>query len=237
MKIFLVKIKYKKNKISNKILNLLKKELEKIKAKNLAIYYSIQYELIAKHVFNFLKNEFNIIAFKQIVGCKINLYNVDSYICVSDGYFHGLSIVKKQIDSLFSKYKSFDILEDIIPVFVVNKNIKKIEKDEVKKQINDLKARWLNFNIAKNYGIIVSVKPGQEAFDLALKIKKEIEKNGKKAFLFLANEINLEEFNNFDIDFFIITACPQFSIEGNKKLCNIEEYFIFNKIKQPKGSR
>lgn len=232
MKLFFIKIKYK-NKISKKFFNLLKEELEKINVKKLVIFYSIQYELLAKSLYNFLKNRFNIIAFKQIVGCNIPLYNTHAYICVSDGQFHGLSIIKKQINDLFLKYKNFDIIKEIKPVFIVNKNIIKIEEKEIKKQIDDLKVRWFNFNKAKKYGIIVSIKPGQEAFDKALLIKKQIEKDRKKAFLFLANEIKLEEFYNFDIDFFIITACPQFSIEGNKKLCNIEEFFIFKKLKQP----
>ncbi|MEM1577520.1 MAG: diphthamide synthesis protein [Candidatus Pacearchaeota archaeon] len=230
MKNFFVKIKYK-YKPSRKILNLLIDEIKKINCKNLAIFYSIQYELIAREIFKFLKNKFKILAFKQVVGCNIKLFDVDAYICVSDGYFHGLSIIKKQINNLFFKYKSFDIAYYIKPVFIINKEFKKIDETEINKQINDLKARWLNFNRAKNYGIIVSVKPGQENFDLALKIKEEIERTNKKAFLFLCNDIRLNEFDNFDIDFFIITACPQFSIERNKKLCNIEEFFIFKKLK------
>ncbi len=224
MKIFLIKNIYKNKKVG---LSKIIKELKKKKIKSIGIFYSIQYKEICDKIEKKLRKHF--LTFKrQITGCNIKLYDVDAYLYVGDGLFHPLSIIKEQIDDFIFKNESFDV--KLKPVFILNKNLKIIEEDEIKNQIECIKARWLNFNKAKNFGVLVSVKPGQENFDVALQIKNKLKKMKKEVFLFLCNEIDVKEFMNFDIDFWINTACPQFSVENHKNMCNVREFYIFCKL-------
>lgn len=235
MKIFLVKAKYKVRKRGKELSNL-KKLLKKYDKNQVFIFYTIQYagyiDMIKREI---NKSKVKLVGIKQLVGCNcIALKPYDFCICICDGKFHALSIIKTQLDNVFRKLKNFDILEHVKPVYVYSPIVDKfslINKEEIKKLIRDLKARWFNFNKANNYGIIVSVKPGQENFDLAIMIKERIKKHYKKnCYLFLSNEVDINQFSNFNIDFWIITACPQFSIEGNKNLCNISEFYIFDEL-------
>jgi len=226
MKIFLVKYVYKGKKIG---LFKIIKDLKRKNIKKLCIFYTTQYEKISEKLEKDIRKNF-VVFRRQITGCCIKLKPVDAYLYVGDGLFHPLSILKEQIDNFILKYESFDV-KNLKPVFIINRGIKQsirqLGDKEVRDQVNAIKARWLNFNKAKNIGILVSVKPGQENFDLALKIKNKIKKIKKQPFLFLCNEIDVKEFMNFDIDFWINTACPQFSVEGHTNMCNLKEFFIF----------
>lgn len=189
----------------------------------------------------------------QMTGCAIektcklgiansNVNDVDAIICVCDGLFHPISIAKELLDAEFARKKTF-FLSLPIPIYIFNpfsQTITRLEEKEIVKLINLMKARWLNFNLAKNFGIIVSIKLGQENFDVAVKIKelleKEFSKNVKNrkdsnrkrgAYLFLADMIDIDQLQDFCIDFWINTACPAFSVEENTKMCNTKEFFIF----------
>jgi diphthamide biosynthesis enzyme Dph1/Dph2-like protein len=82
-------------------------------------------------------------------------------------------------------------------------------------------------------GIIVSLKPGQNNFYLVEKLKKKLEKLGKKVFVFLFDNIeNLEDFNF--IELWINTACPR--IKG-KKIVQAYEVLKYLKEKEKLNDR
>jgi 2-(3-amino-3-carboxypropyl)histidine synthase len=197
------------------------------KIEKVCLFYPLQYKNICDEIGKSLQKYFYVVK-KQITGCNIELENVDAYVYVGDGLFHPLSIIKEQIDNFIMKNKSFEI--ELKPVFILNKSLRLIEKSEIENQINCIKARWLNFNKARKIGVLVSVKPGQQNLKQALEIKNRLREIKKEAFLFLCNEINQNEFMNFDIDFWINTACPQLSVENHKNMCNAKEFFIFYKL-------
>ncbi len=237
MKSFLIKINYE-GKINLAPFNNILKE---IKSKHIALLYSIQFSNFIKEIKNFLKKKGVTLAYTgQVVGCNFGdalKTKAEAFIYVGDGLFHPLNIIKWQLDEAFLKNKNFDtLITSIKSVYIfnpLNGNCFKLSDDEIQKQINALKARWLNFNKANNYGIILSIKPGQLNIKAGLKVKKYLEERKKKAFLFLTNNINFQEFQNFKIDFWIITACPGFSTElldESKKICNLREFFIFENI-------
>ena len=68
---------------------------------------------------------------------------------------------------------------------------------------------------AKTFGVIVGLKEGQLSKVFALKIKKELEKEGKKVQLFALTDITNDRLRNFKgIDAFIQVACPRISTDN-----------------------
>ncbi|MEK0337003.1 MAG: diphthamide synthesis protein, partial [Nitrosopumilus sp.] len=68
---------------------------------------------------------------------------------------------------------------------------------------------------AKSFGVIVGLKEGQLSKVFALKIKKELEKEGKEVQLFAMTDITNERLRNFKgIDAFVQVACPRISIDN-----------------------
>ena len=65
--------------------------------------------------------------------------------------------------------------------------------------------------MSKKIGVIVSTKPGQEKLQLALKLGYPV---------FVCNEVDENELENFQMDYWINTACNR--IEG-KNIINLED--------------
>ncbi len=77
----------------------------------------------------------------------------------------------------------------------------------------------INFLSTDTVGILVSIKPGQENLKQAIELKKKIEKSGKsdkKAFIFIADIISIEELENFTCKAWINTACPNIIFDSTK---------------------
>ena len=68
---------------------------------------------------------------------------------------------------------------------------------------------------AKSFGVIVGLKEGQLSKVFALKIKNELEKEGKKVQLFALTDITNERLRNLKgIDAFVQVACPRISTDN-----------------------
>jgi len=81
---------------------------------------------------------------------------------------------------------------------------------------SDLFLLLTKFFSSDSVGVIVSVKPGQynmqDAGNICLKLKKNL---GKKNYLFLCNNLNQSEFENFNIGFWVNTSCPRVQEDSN----------------------
>jgi 2-(3-amino-3-carboxypropyl)histidine synthase len=67
---------------------------------------------------------------------------------------------------------------------------------------------------AQRFGIIVSVKPGQENLRAAVGLKKAFERIGRKAEILLTDIVNPESLANFRcFDAYVNTACPRIVID------------------------
>ncbi|MEW6063367.1 MAG: diphthamide biosynthesis enzyme Dph2 [Nanoarchaeota archaeon] len=72
--------------------------------------------------------------------------------------------------------------------------------------------------VANKIGITISLKPGQKNLEIAKNIQKELEKQEKEAILITLDEITPSKLMSFyDIDAFIIIACPRIAIEDYGK--------------------
>lgn len=147
----------------------------------------------------------------QVLGCDVSAplsqdSKVDCFLYIGTGEFHPLGLAIKT-----SK-----------PVFVLNpftKKLSQISEQEVKKFLAKKAARIYKAKQAKTYGILLSTKPGQYKPELADEIKAKLEKQNKKAFLFLMENISSQELMNFpQIEAWINTACPRIVDDDFSKL-------------------
>ena len=205
-----MKILYIQAKQNNLSIKLNKPEMLRL-PKQLFLVYSIQYKQLAENIKKQLvKHKIKIIKFQQVLGCS-KISNKDNLpiLLVGSGRFHAQNLMLQAHERLY-------VLEN-------NKIIKIPDKE-----INELKAKrktaLIKFLRADKISILVSTKPGQENLNQAIKLKEKIEKqnNQKKVFIFISNNIDTSQFENFNIDSWINTACAGLSMD-NSNIINISE--------------
>lgn len=140
----------------------------------------------------------------QVLGCNftsIKNLDVDVIIYVGSGDFHALGV------KLFTKKPV--ILAD--PFTGTSRNI-----DEFYDKILRVRfARITKAKSAKSFGIIISSKKGQLRFDLALELKKLIINHGFNAEILNMDYISPDRLLPFDLDAFVMTACPRIAIDDS----------------------
>lgn len=177
------------------------KELEKLLPETIYIAYSIQFKKLAEQVRKELKGR-KILGFSQAIGCSEIRTKAKAVLLIGEARFHALNLA-----SVSEK-----------PVYIFdNHSTNKISKEEVEAMKRAEKGKYLKFLASENIGILISTKPGQNKSELALKIKKTLEKKAKKVFLFITDNVNIQELENFpDIEIWINTACPGLALDSNK---------------------
>ncbi len=168
--------------------------------KKIAIAYSIQYKDQAKEIKFLLSKSHKINSFTQVLGCSKPNFpkNTQSILLIGNGRFHAVSLA----------------LETKIPVYVLEDNqLTKISKKEIQPLEQKQKASYVKFLNADKVGILISTKPGQQNLQKALEFKKNLK--NKKSYLFISNNINTSEFENFGLDSWVNTACPRMDMNSN----------------------
>lgn len=140
-----------------------------------------------------------ITGFSQVLGCSKPPFSKDTQavLLISSGRFHAISLA----------------LETNLPIYIYDRKLSKISEKEIEELRKKKKVAYLKFLNAEKIGIIISTKPGQENLTPALRIKKNLK--NKKSYLFIGNEINPKEFENFPISSWLNTACPRLDFDFN----------------------
>jgi 2-(3-amino-3-carboxypropyl)histidine synthase len=170
------------------------KDLSKKLPKNLAIAYSIQYKELAETIKKNLSKKHKITSLTQVLGCSKPKFpkNTKTILLISDGKFHAVSLA----------------YETKISVYLFSMgNLEKISKEEINNLEKKQKGAYLKYLHAEKVGILISTKPGQENLKKALTFSKKLKK--KTPYLFISNNIDTNEFENFQIDSWINTSCPR----------------------------
>jgi 2-(3-amino-3-carboxypropyl)histidine synthase len=184
-------------------LKLNKKKVEEISKKlpeNIAIAYSIQYEDLALETKDILSKHHKITKSIQVLGCsKPNLpKNTQAILLISSGKFHAISLAS----------------ETKLPVYILeHNNFSKVSDKEINEIKKKQKVAYMKFLHADKVGILVSTKSGQQNLKRAIEISKKIK--NKKSYLFISNNVNISEFENFGLNSWINTACPRLDMENN----------------------
>ena len=136
---------------------------------------------------------------QQILGCS-KIKTSIPILVISTGKFHSLN--------LYLQTPELYVLE--------GKTIRKIPQSDIQKLKTQRKTALIRFLSADNIGILISTKPGQKNLKKALRLKEKIEKkykNKKKVFIFISNNIDINQFENFNIDSWVNTACSGLIID------------------------
>ena len=166
---------------------------------NITISYSIQYEELEKMIKQILSKSHNITSFVHVLGCSKPDFpkSTEAVLLMGSGRFHAISLA----------------IETSLPIYIIeNSKITKLSEQETEQFRKKQKAAYLKFLNSDKAGILVSSKPGQENLEKAIALKKKLK---KKAYIFIGNEINSSEFENFSLNSWINTACPRLDMESN----------------------
>jgi 2-(3-amino-3-carboxypropyl)histidine synthase len=195
------------------LLPLLEEVLPKLK-KSVAIVAAIQYVPSLPTVKGFLEQngvevyigegDSRVAYPGQILGCNFSApkavaKDVEQFLYVGEGNFHPLGIAMATEKDVVVVDPEMNEVRDLVEF-----------RDKILRQrhaiITDLEG-------AATFGIIVSSKIGQSRFGLASKIKESLEKKGKKAVLFLVDNLNPDHLLGLDVDAFVSVACPRIAID------------------------
>jgi 2-(3-amino-3-carboxypropyl)histidine synthase len=201
MKTIFIPAKSKSKANQKKIL-----ELSSQLPKNIAIAYSIQFKDISQEIKKILSKNHNITSITQVLGCSNPKFSktTQAVLLISSGRFHAISLAN----------------ESGLPIYILDRDkLTKISKKDIEDLKKQQKVAYLKFLNSKKTGILVSTKPGQNRLKQAITLKNKIK--GKESYLFLSNNINTLEFENFpDIESWINTACPRLDM-NNTSIINM----------------
>lgn len=190
MKILFIESKRKFKDIDTSILNNLPK------SKNIDLFYTIQYKELAEKIARNLGKRVKSI--KQVLGCS-KISSKNTILLISDGKFHA------------SQLANFSEKE----VYVFNGfKLNKIPASEIDLYLARKKAKTSKFFLSDEIGILVSTKQGQNRLKQALKLKNNIPQ-GKKAYIFISDNISIQELENFSLPIYINTSCPGLENDSN----------------------
>jgi diphthamide biosynthesis enzyme Dph1/Dph2-like protein len=201
-----VKVLYIESKLKNlEDFRLSKEEIAKL-PKTLFLAYSIQYKSLAIIIKKQLEEiKIKVTNTQQVLGCsKVN--TKDPILLIGAGRFHALNLYLQNSE-----------------VYILDNNkITKISENEINSLKSKRRSALLKFLSAESIGILVSSKPGQENLDLAIKLKQKLIKKGKNAFIFISNNIDINQFENFQIDSWVNTSCSGLT-HDNPNIINYSE--------------
>lgn len=162
----------------------------------------------------------------QILGCDSYhdsfadpiIEESDALLYVGDGLFHPQALLYSQIHS--------KKIKEIILYDPIGNHLRIIDRKNISENIEKLRKNIKAFISAKNIGIIVTLKPGQQYLTGALKLREKLNSEGKNAYVFVDNTIDMGHFENYPfIEVWINTACPRIGfddiIHAPKPLINI----------------
>jgi 2-(3-amino-3-carboxypropyl)histidine synthase len=145
----------------------------------------------------------------QVIGCdysnaKSIVKDIEAFLFVGGGRFHALGVAlstsKPTIVADPYDNRAFSVDD---------------EADRV------LRQRWRSVEEAqkaRNFGILIGLKPGQKNLEQALQIKRKLEEKGKNACMFAIREATSETLSEFPtIEAYVNTACPRLSIEDAQR--------------------
>lgn len=142
----------------------------------------------------------------QVLGCDFSAAlaikdKVNTYLYLGSGNFHPLGV-------------SFATGKKVVIADPELNEAREIEN--MKEEI--LRERWKAIELAmraKIFGVLLGKKLGQQRERLALKIKKTLERKGRKALLIALNNIEAKYLSSFPCDAFVCTACPRIAIDDS----------------------
>ncbi len=155
----------------------------------------------------------------QILGCD-NYHDslrlaekekeeIDCYLYVGDGKFHPLALVYAQKDEEGA-------VKEIVCNDPLREKMSLLGMGDIKVILRKYKGSLMRFLTAKNVGVIVTIKPGQEQFKPSLILEQKYPP--KKFYYFIDNVVSFDQLENFPfIEVWVNTTCPRVGFDDQEK--------------------
>lgn len=213
-----------KIKVTEELLNYLRKH----RVKSIALFASVQFLNLDNFIQDLEKEGFEIMITKakrtqekiQILGCDCypdsfeeNLFEADTILYIGDGTFHPTALLFAQLSS--PRIKSVTIFNP------QSNKISFVEFADIEQKATKIKVNVKKFIASEKIGIFVSSKSGQYFFNLAQDLKHKLENENKKVFVFVGDNFNSTEMENFNfIECWVNCACPRI---GTDDILNVKQ--------------
>lgn len=138
----------------------------------------------------------------QVLGCNYTTADrdADSYLYVGSGLFHPLGL-------------ALNTDKPIVCADPYNDEVRTMD-DERRRFLQQRYGAIAAIRDAKRFGVLASSKQGQLRWNMALALKRRIERRGRQAHLLLLKQFAPEYLINFrHLDAFVSTACPRVAID------------------------
>lgn len=151
-------------------------------------------------IVSFLRqNAIEAVAGGQVLGCNQDAAlskECDYVLYVGGGRFHPLGIAFKTKKRVF-------ILDPLSGSFY------ELDSREREKYLRKKKGKLMKAYDSKVFGIMVSSKRGQANMQAAEEVKSLLESKGRKAYVFIGEELSPQNMMGFKVDCLVNTACPR----------------------------
>lgn len=171
----------------------------------IAICYSNQFIEVAKKISESIEKE--VTAKIQVLGCSRPRFpeGTEGIVIIGQGKFHPVSLA----------------YESQLPTYVLeDSNLRQITKEEIEKMEKKEKGALLKYLMSDKIGILITNKPGQMRVKKAIEFKESLK--NKRGYLFIDNNMDIAQFENFGMDFWVNTACPRMDLTDGP-LINLEK--------------
>jgi len=169
-----------------------------IKEKRIGIVTNIQHLHLMEEVKKKIeKTGVSVLIGGQVLGCwtanAVKIENsVDCFLFIGSGVFHSLALKTEK------------------PVYVMDMERNRVEKADLALMEKRRYAQIFSARDARTFCVLVSTKKGQDnLIGNAERIRQDIEKRGKSAFVMIMDEITDNKLRGIRADAFINTACPR----------------------------
>ena len=135
----------------------------------------------------------------QILGCDVFKFETksDAFLYVGDGKFHPTALLYENKKDVYC-YNPF------------NEGLEILNPSDIERINKKRRGQLAKFLTSKRIGILITTKSGQNNTKLAEELRTKLDGAGKEPFVFLVDEINFSQLENFNfIESWINTACPR----------------------------
>ncbi len=198
--------------------SILKKSLKELKKfKTIGLSYSIQHRHDIDNIIKFYEDNDKKIILSKKLGCAA----YEGHVLGCE--YSGLKEIEKQVDCFViigNRFHSIGaalvIEKPVILIDVYNdevRDMKGVREKILKQRVNSIQ----KLKDSRNVGIIIEEKIGQKFGSVEL-LADKLKKQDKNVIVITMNEITPDKLMNFyDIDCFIILACPRIAIDDFAK--------------------
>ena len=140
----------------------------------------------------------------QVLGCNYSgdNENIGHYLFLGSGDFHPIGLV-------LHTGKPLALLDPYTG------DSSEMSFDRIERILRQRFGLIMEIDNATTFGILIGEKPGQMRRNLAIRMKRILEKHGKKGYLLALDHVSPDLIDFYPVDAFVNTACPRIAIDDS----------------------